>query len=103
MKPMFYKCSICGKRLVVRKPNGIFSFMFSSFGGDKPLIHLEIHGSIRMRCIRRSCRQDNPDHWNIFNFTPKGFSIAEEKTSREELESESANPANNSNQTKGKE
>lgn len=91
-KITFYKCSICGKKLIGRKPNGLFVFVFAG-QQPPPVVHLEIFGSIRMKCIRRSCRKAHPDHWNVFNFFPEGDSIAE-KPIRKDLNSQkSANPA----------
>lgn len=53
-------------------PNGLFKFVFGRNQNDpgKPPVELFVHGSIKMRCLRRSCRTDAPNHWNIFNFFP---------------------------------
>jgi hypothetical protein len=69
-KKLFYRCEKCGKILIERRPNGLWYFVF---GKNKKFVPVEmhIHGNIKMRCLRRSCRRDNPDHWNIFNFFPK--------------------------------
>jgi hypothetical protein len=99
-KTTFYKCSICGKKLIGRKPNGLFVFVFAG-QIPPPLVHLEIFGSIKMKCIRRSCRRSNPDHWNVFNFFPEGSSIAETPI-RKDLNIKSANPANKKTETEKK-
>ena len=73
MKKTFLYCSVCGKRVLERMPNGLFRFIFGKNHDlpGKPPVELYIHGSLKMRCLRRSCRTENPDHWNIFNFFPQ--------------------------------
>jgi hypothetical protein len=69
---MFLHCSVCGKRVLERMPNGLFHFVFGKSQdepGNAP-VEMFIHGSLKMRCLRRSCRTENPEHWNIFNFFP---------------------------------
>jgi len=59
-------CEKCGKRLLVRQDNGLWRFEFGRFGSRKePVVDIEIHGSVRMLCLRKSCR-----HLNIFDFFP---------------------------------
>lgn len=72
----FYTCSLCGKNLIQRRGNGVWRFIFGKtkwggFRGDEPPVYIEIHGHVKMRCLRSSCRRENPDHWNIFNFLPR--------------------------------
>jgi len=85
-KKIFIRCELCGKRLIERMPNGLWSFSFGRPGIDKksgtPLdtivpVRIVIHGSIKMKCIRKSCRLANPDHWNILNFFPANQSDKE--------------------------
>lgn len=66
---MFVRCSLCGKELLVRQPNGLWRFRF---GRNKDFVPVEmiIYGSVKMKCMRRSCRRENPRHWNIFNIFP---------------------------------
>jgi hypothetical protein len=102
-KITFYKCSICGKKLIGRKPNGIFVFVFAG-QCPPPIVCLEIFGSVRMKCIRRSCRHKNPDHWNVFTFFPDEMNAIAEKPIRDNLNKPSANPAKqeiNINEKKG--
>lgn len=78
----FLMCSKCGKKLIRRRKNGLFSFAFGRWAGtDKiivdgkeiflgPTVKLEVFGSLKIQCIRRSCREKHPDHWNVFNFFP---------------------------------
>ena len=75
-KKVFFKCEKCGKRLIERKANGLWYFVFgkkyTNSSGVKLFIPVEmyIHGNLKIRCLRRSCRKENPDHWNVFNFFP---------------------------------
>lgn len=70
----FYCCSLCGKKLIERKSNGIWRFVFGRERSDdstsNPVVSMEILGHVKMQCMRRSCRRKNPDHWNTFNFLP---------------------------------
>lgn len=60
-------CEKCGKRLLSRKPNGLWEFQFGKYGlANDSLVDMEIHGSIRMKCLRKSCR-----HLNVFDFFPE--------------------------------
>ena len=92
-KTTFYTCSKCGKKLIGRKANGTFVFLFAT-NQSPPLVHIEIFGSIRMRCLRRSCRKNNPSHWNVFTFFPDGFAIAGTQSIGSDPNTSPANPAN---------
>lgn len=60
------RCEKCGKKLLTRQDNGLWKFMFGRYGKDnKPVVDMEIHGSLKMVCIKKSCR-----HLNIFDFFP---------------------------------
>lgn len=60
------KCWKCKKNLIERLPNGIFRFMFGKKGEyDSAPVEILIHGNIKMRCLKRTCRE-----WNVFNFFP---------------------------------
>lgn len=61
----FITCEVCGRKLIERLPNGIWRFRFGKRDGRTPVVDMEIQGSIRMKCIRRSC-----DHLNILNYFP---------------------------------
>lgn len=86
-KKMFYHCSLCGKRLIERMPNGLLRFRF----GEKfekgetvyPVVDIKIHGSIRMQCFRSDCRIRNPDHWNTINFFTPTQPVKEDNQSQE--------------------
>jgi hypothetical protein len=77
-KRLFFHCEKCGKKIIERKPNGTWSFVFGKprkedekFDADaEPAVRMKIHGSIKMRCLRRSCRKKYPKHWNTLNFFP---------------------------------
>ena len=60
-------CSNCGKKLLKRRSNGMFIFKFgkNQQGGD--VVHIEVMGSIRVKCFRASCQ-----HVNELLFFPKG-------------------------------
>ena len=59
-------CENCGKKLIKRKPNGVFIFRFGrTKNSEEPLVDLEIFGSIRLKCFREKCR-----HLNIMNLFP---------------------------------
>jgi len=65
-KSFFINCETCGKRLIERHENGIFKFMFGKAGDSGgPPVEMMIYGSLKMRCLRRTCRQ-----WNTLNFLP---------------------------------
>jgi len=69
-------CSKCGKKLIQRLPNGLWHFIFGKTSAEDKMIsmlspvEMLIYGSLKMKCIRRSCRSRYPDHWNILNFFP---------------------------------
>lgn len=71
----FILCEKCGKKLLSRSPNGIWQFKFGRREDSEPVVDMEIHGSIRMRCIKRSCR-----HINILNYFPDTHESAREGT-----------------------
>ena len=70
-KVFFTHCEICGKKLIGRLPNGIWHFVFGKRKGkDGSLskhspVEMMIHGSVKMRCIDRTC-----GHWNTMNYFP---------------------------------
>ena len=79
-KKMFIRCSLCGKVLIERMPNGLWSFSFGrpiaeDIENPTPIekiapVRMLVHGSIRMRCLRKSCRLRNPEHWELLTFFP---------------------------------
>lgn len=71
----FITCEKCGKKLIERKSNGIWVFKFGRNGknGSEPLVNMEICGSIKMTCLRRSCR-----YVNTLHFFPGGATIENE-------------------------
>ena len=80
----FVRCSLCGKKLIVRTDGGLFHFAFGKVlnengemimvdygdGRERPLpaVEMLIHGIVRMRCISKECRASNPEHWNELTF-----------------------------------
>ena len=65
MKSTLIKCEKCGKTLIERLPNGLFRFVFGKSSVGTPIVNMVINGSIKMRCLRKSCT-----HPNILNFFP---------------------------------
>jgi len=59
------KCEVCGKKLIERAKNGLWMFKFGKREGCPPVVEMEVHGSIRIKCLRRSCQ-----HINTLNFFP---------------------------------
>ena len=60
------RCEKCGKKLLIREDNGLWHFAFGRYGSQNiPVVDMEIHGSIKMICLRKSCR-----HTNTFDFFP---------------------------------
>ena len=53
-------CENCGKKLLQRKPNGVFVFKFGRTKDKKEvLVDIEIVGSIKIKCFREECRYVN--------------------------------------------
>jgi hypothetical protein len=78
-RPIFLRCSLCGKKLIERKRNGLFRFVFGrNFEREeRPPVEMQIHGSLKMRCLRRSCRTEHPDHWEVLNYLPVSYNRSE--------------------------
>ena len=75
-KKMFIHCTKCNKRLIERLPNGLFKFMFGKqLGEDHPPVEMLIHGSIKIRCLSRTCKE-----WNILTFFPTTHSLNDEQS-----------------------
>lgn len=72
-KKIFARCKKCDKIIIERKPNGLWYFRFGkSRRNESSYIPVEmyIHGSLQMRCLRRECRKNHPDHWNRLTYLP---------------------------------
>jgi hypothetical protein len=67
MEKNFVVCEKCGKRLIERRPNGLWHFCFGRDPEDSgnPPVDILIHGNLQIKCLRRSCR-----HINTLNFLP---------------------------------
>jgi hypothetical protein len=85
---------VCGKRILERKPNGLFKFAFGKTvvePGEPPAkapVEIFVHGSVKMRCLRKTCRAEHPDHWNVFHFFPP----VERKIAQNNRETEKVKP-----------
>lgn len=76
-KKMFRYCEKCGRPLIERLSNGMWVFVY----GERPKegdtretapVIIMVQGSIKMRCFRKKCRLEHPDHWNILHYFPDG-------------------------------
>ena len=84
----FLQCQRCNKRLIERLPNGLFRVIF---GGGKtrdgevlpPPVDMYIHGSVRMKCTRRTCREVN-----TFQYFPHIKSFDKQSGLTEEIKSD---------------
>lgn len=69
---IFLRCEKCGKRLIERREDGLFYFVFGKKKTKEGTLYdycpvqILIHGSIKMHCLSRDC-----DHWSIFNYFPE--------------------------------
>lgn len=64
-------CEKCGKKLLERKPNGIWHFKFGRKPGKtEPVVDILIYGSLKFKCTRDSCR-----FVNVLNFFPDTFKM----------------------------
>ena len=67
-KAVFVFCEKCGKKLLERKPNGIWRFRFGRVQGtDETIVDILIYGSLKFKCTRRSC-----GYVNTLNYFPSG-------------------------------
>ena len=73
-KAKFFVCEKCGKKLIERKENGMWHFVFGKYrdkegnvSGTAP-VEMYIYGSVKIKCLKRGC-----DHFNILNFFPFKF------------------------------
>lgn len=68
----FISCEKCGKKLIERKENGLWHFVFGKWRDKrgnltgKTPVDMYIHGSLKIRCLRRGC-----DHWNVLHYFPQ--------------------------------
>ena len=68
VKIMFVCCEKCGKKLIERKSNGLWYFKFGKQRDGKFAVNLEVHGSLKLTCLRKSCQ-----HVNTLNYFPPDF------------------------------
>lgn len=81
MTKNFCYCEKCNKKLIERLPNGLWKFVFGkkAESAKTPPVYMVIHGSIKMKCIRRSC-----GHWNVFNYFPSSNRLKTENSGKNE-------------------
>jgi hypothetical protein len=74
IKNEFIVCERCGKKLIERKFNGIFHFIFGKPGEGNVVAPVEmfIQGNIKIKCLRRSC-----GHWQVLSYLPNIFQSEE--------------------------
>lgn len=63
-------CENCGKKLLKRKPNGVFVFKFGRNHEQRDVVHIEVMGSMKVKCFRSSC-----EHMNVIQFFPDSFKM----------------------------
>ena len=71
----FVSCERCGKKLIERKKNGIWHFIFGKPVGDGNLfipVEMYIQGNVKIKCLRRTC-----GHWQVLNYFPNAFQSEE--------------------------
>jgi hypothetical protein len=70
----FVVCEKCGKKLIERKANGIFHFVFGKSGENNSTapVDLYIQGNLKIKCLRRSC-----GHWQVLTYLPNVFQSSE--------------------------
>jgi hypothetical protein len=70
LKTQFIVCEKCGKRLIERKPNGIFHFIFGKPGENNSTapVDMYIQGNMKIKCLRRTC-----NHWQVLSYLPNVF------------------------------
>jgi len=76
------KCTLCNKPVIERTSNGTWRFIFGDSIGSciGTVVELEAIGILRIKCLRRSCRREHPDHWNEFNIFEINQSSSSPKT-----------------------
>jgi len=69
MPSTVYRCSKCHRKLIEREANGLWCFEFGKRDDEPAVVRMKIHGSVKMYCLRRSCK-----HLNTFDFFPQSAS-----------------------------
>lgn len=71
IKSTFVRCRYCNKKLIQRQSNGIFVFAFGKDpeGSGPPPVYMEIQGSLRIQCLRKTCQKINVLHFFPFHYT----------------------------------
>ena len=65
------RCTKCGKKIIKRKENGLFHFVFGSTRDDngnltgQAPVDMYVYGSVKLKCLRRECGA-----WNVLNYFP---------------------------------
>ena len=74
---IFMRCELCDKKLIKRLSNGLLYFAYGGLKGEtkEPRVELLIHGSIKMKCIRKTC-----EHWNTINYLPTPTNTSNSKS-----------------------
>jgi hypothetical protein len=74
----FVTCAKCGKKLIERKKNGIWHFIFGKPGGNGNMfipVEMYIQGNVKIKCLRRTC-----GHWQTLNYFPNSFEMQSEES-----------------------
>lgn len=75
MKKNFFRCDVCGKKLIEKLPNGLWKFVFgrNMDGVGSAPVEMLIKGSVKMCCLKRSC-----DNVIILPYYPNSKDFQEE-------------------------
>ena len=71
LKQNFIACKSCGKRLIERKRNGVWHFLFGKpdkDGTNFVPVEMFIQGNVKIKCLRRTCGT-----WNTLLYFPPAF------------------------------
>jgi len=80
----FVVCKKCGKKLIERKKNGVWHFVFGKPKGDGNNfipVEMYIQGNVKIKCLRRSCGT-----WQVLNYFPGTFIEEQSETSEKTVQ-----------------
>lgn len=68
MTSVFVNCTKCGKKLIEKRQDGLWHFCFGKPSSEEKNMPVEMYifGSIRIKCLRKSCNE-----WNNLSHFPE--------------------------------